>query len=106
MTFLFGSNMSFRKKLKVIAKLAAEHASNLAAFACLYKVSKLLESYILNACKRCKSAGGCDLCRFCLFLSIILYSHACLFLLFISFILTDDVGYTQSIKQENTIGLQ
>eukprot|EP01082_Thalassiosira_pseudonana_P006640 g5996.t1 g5996 contig20:588825-589950(-) len=39
MTFLFGSNMSFRKKLKVIAKLAAEHASNLAAFAFLYKAS-------------------------------------------------------------------
>lgn len=38
MTFLFGSHLSFRKKLKVIAKLAAEHASNLAAFACLYKV--------------------------------------------------------------------
>mmetsp|Transcript_16324 Transcript_16324/g.35320 ORF Transcript_16324/g.35320 Transcript_16324/m.35320 type:complete len:263 (-) Transcript_16324:1119-1907(-) len=38
MTFLFGSRLSFRDKLKVIAKLAAEHASNLAAFACLYKL--------------------------------------------------------------------
>lgn len=39
MTFLFSKNMSFRKKIQVIAKLAAEHASNLAAFACVYKVS-------------------------------------------------------------------
>ena len=39
MTFLFSKNMSFRKKIHVIAKLAAEHASNLAAFACVYKVS-------------------------------------------------------------------
>mmetsp|Transcript_25133 Transcript_25133/g.54187 ORF Transcript_25133/g.54187 Transcript_25133/m.54187 type:complete len:233 (+) Transcript_25133:112-810(+) len=38
MTFLFGSHLSFRKKLKAVAKLAAEHASNLAAFACLYKL--------------------------------------------------------------------
>ncbi|KAL7547499.1 hypothetical protein ACHAWF_010790 [Thalassiosira exigua] len=39
MTFLFGSHLSFRKKLRVIASLAAEHASNLAAFACLYKLA-------------------------------------------------------------------
>lgn len=37
MTFLFGNNLSFRKKLQVIAKLAAEHSINLASFACLYK---------------------------------------------------------------------
>ena len=37
MTFLFGNNLSFRNKLKVIAKLAAEHSINLASFACLYK---------------------------------------------------------------------
>jgi peroxisomal membrane protein 4 len=37
MTFLFGSNLSFRNKLKVIVKLAAEHSINLASFACLYK---------------------------------------------------------------------
>ena len=41
MTFLFGSHLSFRKKLKAIAKLAGEHASNLAAFACLYKVGAI-----------------------------------------------------------------
>lgn len=40
MTFLFGSHLSFRDKLKAIAKLAAEHSSNLAAFACLYKVGR------------------------------------------------------------------
>jgi len=38
MTFLFGSHLSFRKKLKVVTKLAVEHASNLASFACLYKL--------------------------------------------------------------------
>ncbi|KAL3803413.1 LOW QUALITY PROTEIN: hypothetical protein HJC23_009377, partial [Cyclotella cryptica] len=38
MTFLFGSNLSFRKKLHLIAKLALEHASNLAAFAFSYKL--------------------------------------------------------------------
>ena len=37
MTFLFGNKLSFRKKLQVIAKLAAEHSINLASFACLYK---------------------------------------------------------------------
>ncbi|KAL7456779.1 hypothetical protein ACHAWC_008248 [Mediolabrus comicus] len=37
MTFLFGNNLSFRNKLKVIVKLAAEHSINLASFACLYK---------------------------------------------------------------------
>ncbi len=37
MTFLFGSKLSFRQKLQVIAKLAAEHSINLASFACLYK---------------------------------------------------------------------
>jgi len=37
MTFLFGNNLSFRNKLRVIAKLAAEHSINLASFACLYK---------------------------------------------------------------------
>lgn len=39
MTFLFGRHLSFEKKIKHVAKLAIEHASNLAAFACLYKVS-------------------------------------------------------------------
>ncbi|KAL9179301.1 hypothetical protein ACHAXT_008591 [Thalassiosira profunda] len=38
MTFLFGSHLSFKQKIKAVAKLAAEHASNLAAFACLYKL--------------------------------------------------------------------
>eukprot|EP00804_Cyclotella_cryptica_P017695 CCRYP_020686-RB/>CCRYP_020686-RB protein AED:0.36 eAED:0.36 QI:144/1/1/1/0/0/6/381/250 len=38
MTFLFGSNLSFIKKLHLIAKLALEHASNLAAFAFSYKL--------------------------------------------------------------------
>ncbi len=37
MTFLFGNKLSFRQKLQVIAKLAAEHSINLASFACLYK---------------------------------------------------------------------
>mmetsp|Transcript_29101 Transcript_29101/g.59775 ORF Transcript_29101/g.59775 Transcript_29101/m.59775 type:complete len:118 (-) Transcript_29101:662-1015(-) len=37
MTFLFGSHLSFKKKIITIAKLAAEHATNLASFACLYK---------------------------------------------------------------------
>ena len=37
MTFLFGNKLSFRRKLQVIAKLAAEHSINLASFACLYK---------------------------------------------------------------------
>lgn len=41
MTFLFGSHLSFKQKLKAVTKLAAEHASNLAAFACLYKVRGL-----------------------------------------------------------------
>jgi hypothetical protein len=40
MTFLFGGERSFLQKAKVVAKLAAEHASNLAAFAGLYKVGK------------------------------------------------------------------
>ena len=39
MTFLFGGQRSFLEKARVVAKLAAEHASNLAAFAGLYKVS-------------------------------------------------------------------
>ncbi|KAL3822618.1 hypothetical protein ACHAXA_006403 [Cyclostephanos tholiformis] len=38
MTFLFGGERSFLQKAKVVAKLAAEHASNLAAFAGLYKL--------------------------------------------------------------------
>ena len=42
MSFLFGSQLSFRKKLLVISKLAAEHAFNLSAFACLYKVSGMI----------------------------------------------------------------
>lgn len=42
MTFLFGSHLSFREKIKVVAKLAGEHATNLAAFACLYKVGAKL----------------------------------------------------------------
>ena len=54
MTFLFGSNLSFRKKLKVVAKLAAEHATNLAAFAFTYKVNCILRmltlSYMLDVC--------------------------------------------------------
>lgn len=58
MTFLFGSNMSFRKKLKVIAKLAAEHASNLAAFACLYKVSTRILYIECSWWMMCISAGG------------------------------------------------
>ncbi|KAK1742316.1 peroxisomal membrane protein 4 [Skeletonema marinoi] len=37
MTFLFGNKLPFRRKLQVIAKLAAEHSINLASFACLYK---------------------------------------------------------------------
>jgi len=37
MTFLFGSKLSFHEKIKTIAKLATEHATNLAAFACVYK---------------------------------------------------------------------
>lgn len=40
MTFLFGGQRSFLQKAKVVAKLAAEHSSNLAAFAGLYKVGK------------------------------------------------------------------
>ncbi|KAL7528073.1 hypothetical protein ACHAXR_002252 [Thalassiosira sp. AJA248-18] len=54
MTFLFGSHLSFRKKLKVIAKLATEHASNLAAFAFLYKLVlaslKVLSKRIKQGC--------------------------------------------------------
>jgi len=38
MTFLFGNKLPFRRKLQVIAKLAAEHSINLASFACLYKI--------------------------------------------------------------------
>lgn len=38
MTFLFGNNLSFKNKLKVIARLAAEHSINLASFASLYKL--------------------------------------------------------------------
>eukprot|EP00804_Cyclotella_cryptica_P017697 CCRYP_020686-RC/>CCRYP_020686-RC protein AED:0.43 eAED:0.43 QI:144/1/1/1/0/0/3/242/97 len=45
MTFLFGSNLSFIKKLHLIAKLALEHASNLAAFAFSYKVRR--SNYLL-----------------------------------------------------------
>ena len=37
MTFLFGSKLSFHEKIKTIVKLATEHATNLAAFACVYK---------------------------------------------------------------------
>ena len=40
MTFLFGGQRSFLEKARVVAKLAAEHATNLAAFAGLYKVGK------------------------------------------------------------------
>lgn len=38
MTFLFGGELSFLEKARIVAKLAVEHASNLAAFAALYKV--------------------------------------------------------------------
>lgn len=54
MTFLFGRHLSFRNKLKAIAKLAAEHASNLAAFACVYKLMlatlKVLSQRIKQNC--------------------------------------------------------
>ena len=46
MTFLFGSHLSLREKIKVVAKLAGEHASNLAAFACLYKVGAKLKNIL------------------------------------------------------------
>lgn len=39
MTFLFAKQLTFREKSKTIAKLTAEHATNLAAFVFIYKVS-------------------------------------------------------------------
>lgn len=59
MTFLFGNKLSFRRKLQVIAKLAAEHSINLASFACLYKF--LLASLkVLSRLIRQNSGGGDD----------------------------------------------
>ncbi len=58
MTFLFGNKLSFRRKLQVIAKLAAEHSINLASFACLYKF--LLASLkVLSRLIR-QNGGSCD----------------------------------------------
>lgn len=37
MTFLFAKQLTFREKSKTIAKLTAEHATNLAAFVFIYK---------------------------------------------------------------------
>lgn len=55
MTFLFGSRLSFGEKIKVIAKLAAEHASNLAAFAGLYK---LILAVLKVSSQRIKQSRG------------------------------------------------
>ena len=38
MTFLFKKDLSAQEKLKAVFKLVKEHASNLAAFAAIYKV--------------------------------------------------------------------
>lgn len=38
MTFLFGNGKTFQEKIRIVMKLALEHASNLAAFAGLYKL--------------------------------------------------------------------
>eukprot|EP00986_Skeletonema_menzelii_P012918 scaffold7298_cov150-Skeletonema_menzelii.AAC.18 len=57
MTFLFGNKLSFRRKLQVIAKLAAEHSINLASFACVYKF--LLASLkVLSRLTRQNNDGG------------------------------------------------
>ena len=60
MTFLFGNKLSFRQKIKVIAKLAAEHSINLASFACLYKF--LLAS--LKVLSRLIQQNGGDASRY------------------------------------------
>ena len=81
MTFLFGSHLSLREKLKVVAKLAGEHASNLAAFACLYKV------------------WYCICCNVTDIFHLILISQ--LSLLTILYLSLGDVGRTQSSEPKN-----
>jgi hypothetical protein len=52
MTFLFRQDLNAKQKLRAMLKLAGEHATNLAAFACIYKsilmTMKVLSRQIRN----------------------------------------------------------
>lgn len=53
MTFLFRKDLSTKKKLRTVLKLVVEHASNLAAFATIYKVALA----VLKTSSRCLRSG-------------------------------------------------
>jgi len=81
MTFLFGSHLSFREKIRAIAKLAGEHATNLAAFACLYKVGANNAMFMLH------------------------YQYFQLnfdrMSLYVPYVSSDDAGHAQSVESKN-----
>lgn len=78
MTFLFGGELSFLEKARIVAKLAVEHASNLAAFAALYKVKTY--EYCSHSFKLVRNFNECE-------------SSSNSFV--------DDVGHAQSTEQQN-----
>ena len=49
MTFLFKRHLTTKTKLRSIRNLTFEHASNLAAFATLYKVSSIHRLYFITS---------------------------------------------------------
>lgn len=87
MTFLFGNHLSLREKIKVVAQVAGEHATNLAAFACLYKVGAKFNNEL------CYTGADFSI-RFSSVIST-LYLPLCLL---------DDVGLTQSCKPKTETG--